>query len=60
MKTISKEYVILFNEMTEACEKLTNLSNELHQLSRQLMSAQIRTEELFLEDDDTNPSQTND
>jgi hypothetical protein len=60
MKTISKEYIILFNEMTEACEKLTNLSNELHQLSRQLMSAQIRTEELFLEDDDTDLSQTND
>lgn len=61
MKTISKEYIILFNELTDACEKLTYLSSELHQLTRQLKSAQVRTEELFLEDDDTDsPSQTND
>lgn len=53
MKTISKEYIVLFNEMTEACEKLNDLNNELGKISRRLMYAQMRTEEMFLEYDST-------
>ena len=53
MKTISKEYIVLFNEMTDAYEKLNDLSNELGKISRRLMYAQMHTEDLFLEDDST-------
>lgn len=45
MKTINKEYSILFNE-------ITNVSEELKKLIQQLMYAQQCTEEMFMEQED--------
>lgn len=44
MKTMSKEYSTLFNEITDVSEELSKLINRL-------MDAQKRTEEMFMEDD---------
>ncbi len=44
MKTMSKEYSTLFNEITDVSEELTKLVNRL-------MDAQKRTEEMFIADD---------
>ena len=43
MPNISKEYLLLFNAITDAEESL-------HQLRQRLMSVQQRAEELFLEE----------
>jgi len=53
MKTLSQEYLVLFNEITDASETLTKLSNELSKVTRRLMSAQMCAEELFIKDDST-------
>lgn len=45
MKTISKEYLLLFNTISNT-EKLLN------QLQAQLVEAQIQAEELFLMEED--------
>lgn len=58
MKTISKEYIILFNEITDASTTLTKLTNELSKVTRQLMHAQQRTEEMFILDEDNTESVT--
>ena len=50
MKNMSKEYMVLFNEITDASETLAKLSDELCKVTRRLMYAQLRTEELFIED----------
>ena len=52
MKNMSKEYIVLFNEITDASETMAKLSNELCKVTRRLMYAQLRTEEMFLEEDD--------
>ena len=45
MKTISKEYLLLFNALTDTEEFL-------HQLRERLMDIQRQAEELFLEETD--------
>ena len=45
MKTISKEYLLLFNALTDAEEAL-------HKLREQLMEIQRQAEELYLEGTD--------
>lgn len=53
MQTIAKEYLLLFNTLTEAEETL-------RRLEARLIEAQQRAEELFLESTDTgmqNPDQ---
>jgi hypothetical protein len=45
MQTIAQEYLLLFNTLTDAEETL-------RRLQLQLMEAQQRAEELFLEGDD--------
>ena len=52
MKTISREYVVLFNEITDASETLAKLSDELCRVTRRIMYAQLRAEELFIDEDD--------
>jgi len=51
MKTMSKEYVILFNEITDACEELAELSNQMSKVGRRLMHAQQLAEEMYITDD---------
>lgn len=46
MKTISKEYLLLFNAMTDAEEAL-------RQLRERLINIQRQAEELYLEESDT-------
>lgn len=46
MQTITKEYLLLFNTLTEAEETL-------HRLEARLMEAQRQAEELFLEGTDS-------
>lgn len=53
MKTVSKEYLVLFNEITDASETLTKLTRELCDLSKRLLYAQQRAEELFIEEDNS-------
>jgi len=45
MKAMSKEYILLFNEVTDASETLTKLASELSTVTKRLMQAQQRTEE---------------
>ena len=45
MKTISKEYLLLFNALTDAEESLRKLREQLMEIQRQ-------AEELFLEETD--------
>lgn len=52
MKTMNKEYSLLFNEITDVSEELANLSIELSKVVRRLMYAQQRTEEMFLEEEE--------
>jgi hypothetical protein len=47
MKPIAKEYVLLFNAMTDAEEIL-------HQLRQSLIDIQQQAEDLFLEEQDPN------
>ena len=49
MKTIPKEYSILFNEITDASKDLAQLNAEITKVLTRLMHAQQRTEEMFLE-----------
>lgn len=46
MKTISREYLLLFNAMTDAEETL-------RQLRERLINIQRQAEELYLEEEDT-------
>lgn len=48
MQTIAKEYLLLFNTLTDAEETL-------HRLEARLIEAQLQAEELFLENTDPNP-----
>lgn len=48
MQTIAKEYLFLFNTLTEAEETL-------HRLEARLIEAQRQAEELFLEGTDPDP-----
>lgn len=48
MQTIAKEYLLLFNTLTDAEETL-------HRLEARLIEAQRRAEELFLEHTDSDP-----
>lgn len=48
MQTIAKEYLLLFNT-------LTDVEETLHDLEARLIAAQQQAEELFLEDPDTSP-----
>lgn len=48
MQTIAKEYLLLFNTLTDAEEAL-------RRLEARLIEAQQRAEELFLEHADSNP-----
>lgn len=52
MKAMSKEYILLFNEVTDASETLTRLTSELSKVTNRLMQAQQRTEEMFIEEAD--------
>jgi hypothetical protein len=54
MKTMTKEYSILFNEITKVSEDLANVTSELTKVVLRLMLAQQQTEELFLDEEDTN------
>lgn len=45
MKTLSKEYLLLFNAVTDA-------EDELRQLREKLVAVQQQAEELFLEETD--------
>jgi hypothetical protein len=49
MKTMSKEYSTLFNEITDVSDALTQLTNDLSKIVRRLMHAQRITEEMFIE-----------
>jgi len=49
MNTISKEYLLLFNAITDAEETL-------NQLRSRLIAAQQRSEELFLEEEPSLPA----
>ena len=51
MKTISKEYLLLFNALTDAEEALRKLREQLMEIQRQ-------AEELFLEETDAPESPT--
>lgn len=53
MQTIAKEYLVLFNALTDA-------ETALRQMEERLMEAQRRAEELFLEagDGDSCPRET--
>ncbi len=48
MQTISKEYILLFNAMTDAEESLAHLRQTL-------IDAQCRAEELYLEQEGDGP-----
>ena len=54
MKTMTKEYSILFNEITKVSEDLANVTSELTKVVLRLMLAQQQTEELFVNDEDAN------
>lgn len=61
MKTLTKEYSLLFNEITDVSEDLAMLTKNLTKLNRRLIIAQQRTEEMYLaaeeeEGDDINSS----
>lgn len=51
MKTMNKEYSILFNEITDVSEELVKLTNDLSNVVGRLMYAQQRTEEMFIEEE---------
>jgi hypothetical protein len=51
MKTMGKEYSLLFNEITDVSEELVKLTNELSKVVRRLMYAQQCAEEMFIEDE---------
>jgi hypothetical protein len=51
MKTLSKEYTTLFNEITDVSETLTTLTNELSNVIIRLMLVQELTEEIIIEDE---------
>ncbi len=53
MKTINREYSLLFNEITNVSKDLNQLSNDISTILSQLMRAQQLTEEMFLEDEQT-------
>lgn len=46
MNAMSKEYITLFNEITD-------VSRELAKLVKRLMAAQLTTEEMFMKEDET-------
>ena len=56
MKTMSKEYITLFNEVTDVSEELTKLTNDLSTVVSRLMYAQRITEEMFINDEESRDS----
>lgn len=53
MKTMGKEYSTLFNEITDVSEELVKITNELSKVVRRLMYVQMLTEEMYIEDAET-------
>lgn len=53
MKTMNKEYSVLFNEITDVSDELNKITNDISKVVRRLMLAQQRTEDLFMKEQET-------
>jgi hypothetical protein len=53
---MSKEYSLLFNEITKVSENIEKIMSELTKVSLQLMYAQQQAEEMYIETDEAKAS----